>query len=151
VEELAAVYGLGEITARTIAEGLTETLEEMEAVLAAGIITIAPPPREEEQPLRGFSFCFTGEMASMKRNEAEERIKALGGTSKASVVKDLSFLVTNDPESGSGKNKKARTLEIPIITEEEFLGILEDPSRARAKGKGKAGTGKSRSGQGELF
>ncbi|MFP3089253.1 NAD-dependent DNA ligase LigA [Treponema sp. TIM-1] len=152
VEELAAVYGLGEITARTILEGLTEAAAELEGVLATGIITIAPPPRAEEQPLRSFSFCFTGELASMKRSEAEERVKALGGTAKTSVVKDLSFLVTNDPESGSGKNKKAHALGIPIIGEGEFLAILEDPARASTYSQlpAEAASG-GKSPQGELF
>jgi DNA ligase (NAD+) len=65
----------------------------------------------------------------MKRSEAEERVKALGGAAKSAVVKDLSFLVTNDPQSGSGKNTKARSLGIPIIDEDAFLEILEDPGR----------------------
>jgi DNA ligase (NAD+) len=130
VEELAAVYGLGEITARTIVEGLTETRDEMEKVLAGGIISIAAPPAADAQPLRGKSFCFTGELGSMKRGEAEERIKALGAQAKSSVVKDLSFLVTNDPESGSGKNVKARKLGVAIIDEEQFLALLSDPAKA---------------------
>jgi DNA ligase (NAD+) len=132
VEDLAGVYGLGEITARTIAEGLEETAGEMDEVLAAGVIRIAPPPPAEDQPLRGRSFCFTGELASMKRNEAEEKIKALGASAKSSVVKDLSFLVTNDPGSGSAKNKKAQSLGVPIIDEAQFLALLEDPGRAAA-------------------
>jgi DNA ligase (NAD+) len=131
VPELATVYGLGEITARTISEGLLETREEMDGVLAAGIIAIAPPPREDEQPLAGYSFCFTGELRSMKRNEAEERIKTLGGAAKSTVVKDLSFLVTNDPQSGSGKNAKARSLGVPIIGEDLFLEILKDPGKVK--------------------
>jgi DNA ligase (NAD+) len=61
----------------------------------------------------------------MKRSRAEEKVKALGGSVKSSVVKDLSYLVTNDPESGSAKNQKARTLGIPIINEEQFLALLE--------------------------
>jgi DNA ligase (NAD+) len=130
VEELAAVYGLGEITAKTIAEGLVETAAEMDGVLAAGSITIADPPPGDTQPLRGYSFCFTGELTSMKRNEAEERVKALGAAAKSSVVKDLSFLVTNDPESGSGKNKKALAWGIPIIDEAQFLALLADPATA---------------------
>jgi DNA ligase (NAD+) len=128
VEDIAGVYGLGTITARTIVEGLKAAETEMDRVLAAGIITIAPPPDEASRPLLGYSFCFTGELSSMKRNQAEEKIKALGGSAKSSVVKDLSFLVTNDPESGSGKNLKARNLGIPVIGEEEFLAILEDPA-----------------------
>jgi DNA ligase (NAD+) len=141
VDQLAAVYGLGEITARTIVEGLVETRAEMDRVLAAGIIRIAPPPSSDALPLRGCSFCFTGELVSMKRKEAEEKIKALGGSVKTSVVKDLSFLVTNDPESGSAKNVKARGLGVAIIDEARFLELLKNP------GGGKAGAGR----QGELF
>ncbi|MFP3041468.1 NAD-dependent DNA ligase LigA [Treponema primitia] len=127
VEELAAVYGLGEITARTIAEGLVETAEEMDRVLSGGIISITPPLPPDAAPLRGMSFCFTGELVSMKRNEAEEKIKVLGASAKSSVVKELSYLVTNDPESGSGKNVKARKLGVAIISEEQFLSLLKDP------------------------
>jgi DNA ligase (NAD+) len=124
--DLAGVYGLGEITARTINEGLRETAAEMDGILAAGVISIAAP-LGDAAPLRGYSFCFTGELSSMKRNQAEERIKALGGTAKSSVAKDLSFLVTNDPLSGTGKNKKARGFNIPIIDEAQFLALLENP------------------------
>jgi BRCT domain type II-containing protein len=66
----------------------------------------------------------------MKRSEAEEKIKALGAQAKSSVVRDLSFLVTNDPGSGSSKNQKARELGIPVINEEQFLELLEHPERA---------------------
>jgi DNA ligase (NAD+) len=132
-DELAAVYGLGEITARTIYEGLREIAGEIDAVLAQGLVSIAPPPAAETQPFRGRSFCFTGELTSMKRNQAEEKVRALGGSAKSSVVKDLSFLVTNDPESGSAKNVKARGLGIPIINEERFLEFLANPGLAQKK------------------
>jgi DNA ligase (NAD+) len=129
-EDLAAVYGLGEISARTIVEGLEETRAEMDQVLAAGIISIAPPSPAESLPLRGRSFCFTGELAAMKRKEAEERIKALGASAKTSVTKDLSFLVTNNPESGSAKNAKARELGVAILDEGQFLALLQDSGKA---------------------
>ncbi|MDR0584808.1 MAG: NAD-dependent DNA ligase LigA [Treponema sp.] len=147
--ELAEVYGLGEITAAVIVEGLKETAAGMDAVLAAGI-TIAPPPPEDARPLRGLSFCFTGELSSMKRSRAEEKIKALGASAKSSVVKDLSYLVTNDPGSGSAKNQKARQLGIPIISEEQFLALLAEPGNAD-KPAGKSKTGKAPDGQGILF
>jgi DNA ligase (NAD+) len=124
VEDFAAVYGLGEIPAAVIVNGLKETAAEMDAVLAAGIISIADPPSGETQPLRGLAFCFTGELSSMKRADAEEKIKALGASAKSSVVKDLSYLVTNAPGSNSSKNKKARELGIPVIAEEQFLALL---------------------------
>jgi DNA ligase (NAD+) len=126
VEELAAVYGSGSITARTIYDGLRETQTEMEAILEQGVITIAAPAAPETQPLRGISFCFTGELKTMKRGQAEEKVKALGGSAKSSVVKDLSYLVTNDPESGSAKNLKARSLGVKIIGEEAFLALLNN-------------------------
>ncbi|MDR2739557.1 MAG: NAD-dependent DNA ligase LigA [Treponema sp.] len=143
VEELSAVYGLGEITARTIAEGINETATEMDKVLSAGIIGIAPPLAVDAAPLRGKSFCFTGELVSMKRSEAEEKIKALGASVKTSVVKDLSFLVTNNPESGSAKNKKARDLGAAIIDEKQFLDLL--------KNSGSVNAGVKKTGQEELF
>ncbi|MDR0785513.1 MAG: NAD-dependent DNA ligase LigA [Treponema sp.] len=128
IEDLAAVYGLGEITGKAIVDGLRESSLEMDAVISAGVISIAPPP-EKKLPLAGLSFCFTGELASMKRAEAAERVKTLGGSVKSSVVKGLSYLVTNTPESGSSKNKKARELGAPVIGEREFLTLFEEATQ----------------------
>ena len=141
--ELAAVHGIGAITAAVIVEGLAETAAEMDATLGAGPVSIAEPPPAEALSLRGLSFCFTGELRSLKRSQAEERIKALGGQTKASVVKDLKFLVTNDPESNSSKNKKARDLGVKIIGEEEFLKLIQ--------GQEKMSHNKTENGQGVLF
>jgi len=138
--DIASVYGMGDITASVIAEGLKECAEEMDAVLKTGVISIAPPAPVESRPLLGLSFCFTGELLFMKRTEAEEKIKALGAICKSSVVKGLSYLVTNDPLSGSSKNKKARDLGIKVIDEAEFQAILK-----AEKG------GKTHLSQGELF
>ncbi|MDR0569513.1 MAG: NAD-dependent DNA ligase LigA [Spirochaetaceae bacterium] len=124
-EDLAGVYGLGEITAGVIVSGLAETAEEMDQVLAEGIVSIAPPAAA--LPLRGVSFCFTGELSGMKRTAAEEQVRDLGGSVKSAVTKDLSFLVTNDPDSGSGKNRKAQALGVPVLDEKAFAAILRHP------------------------
>jgi len=139
-QDLSSVYGLGEITANVIVEGLKECKNEMDAVLKTNIITIADPPLAESQPMRGLSFCFTGELKSMKRGEAEEKIKNLGAQAKTSVVKGLTYLVTNDASSGSSKNKKANELGIKIIDEEEFIKLLNGKNKDTGKPK-----------QGELF
>jgi len=136
VADLAAVYGLGEITASVIVDGLKECAAEMDAVLKTKIISIAPPPSEESRPMRGLSFCFTGELKSMKRGEAEEKIKALGAQAKSSVVKGLSYLVTNDPASGSSKNKKAKELGVKIINEDGFLALLSNKPEKNASAQG---------------
>ncbi len=124
IEDLSAIHGLGEITASVIVEGLKECAEEMDAVLKAKVITIAKPSEPDSKPMRGLSFCFTGELKSMKRKEAEEKIKLLGAQAKSTVVKGLSYLVTNDPASGSAKNKKARELGVQIIDEDQFSSLL---------------------------
>jgi DNA ligase (NAD+) len=146
VEDLAAVYGLGEITARTIYDELRECATEIDGVLTRGVISIAPPPDEAALPLKGYSFCFTGELVTMKRSEAEEKVRAAGGSAKSTVVKDLSFLVTNDGGSGSAKNRKAGSLGIPIINEEEFLALLSNPLLAEELKSKPAGAA-----QGDLF
>jgi DNA ligase (NAD+) len=153
VGDLASVFGLGDITAATIVDGLTETRSDMDAVLATGIIRIAEPPSPDTQILRPFSFCFTGELRTLKRSEAENRVRELGGQAKASVVKDLSFLVTNDPSSGSAKNVKARELGVTIIDEEAFLKLLANPALAQElRPAASKGVKKSSSpSQGELF
>ena len=121
--DFANVYMFAEITAKTLFKGLKENQEEMQKLVNEKIIFIESS--EVENPkLSGLSFCFTGELYTMKRAEAEKKVKALGGTTKSSVVKGLSYLVTNDTSSGSAKNVKAQSLGIPVINEEEFLKML---------------------------
>jgi len=126
VEDLSKVYGLGEITAKTIEHGLKECYQEINKVLGSALVSILPPPLSQDIPLKGISFCFTGELKKMKRKEAEEKVKALGGTVKSSVVKDTSYLVTNDSESGSAKNVKAVELGVKIIDEIHFLELINN-------------------------
>ncbi len=121
VEEAASVYGFAEITAKVTVDGLLENADEMRA-LAENTIRIREMPRGL---LAGKSFCFTGELHSIKRSEAERLVKEAGGLCRSSVTKDLSYLVTNDAASGSAKNKKAAQLGIPIIDEKAFLSLID--------------------------
>ena len=119
-EKFAAVYGFADITARVLVEGLAENAREMRSLASSAI-------RLQEGgasgALAGKSFCFTGELRTMKRSDAEALVKKAGGSCKSSVTKDLSYLVTNDTTSGSSKNQKAAKFGIPIINEEEFLQL----------------------------
>lgn len=119
--DIETVYGFAEISALNFVEGVLENAKEMRSLVEKKIIVI-----EESSGgvLAGKSFCFTGELSTMKRSEAESLVKKSGGTVKSSVTKDLSFLVTNDTKSGSGKNAKAAKFGIPIIDEKEFLSML---------------------------
>jgi DNA ligase (NAD+) len=69
--------------------------------------------------LAGLTFCFTGKLETMTRNEASDIVSEHGGTSKSGVVKNLSYLVTNSQEKTS-KYLKAQEQGTKIITEEEF-------------------------------
>lgn len=73
--------------------------------------------------INGMTFCFTGKMDT-PRGDLERMVKSEGGI-VAGVSKKLDYLVTNDPNSGSGKNKKADQLGISKITEDQFLNLLE--------------------------
>jgi len=123
-EDLTSIEGIADTMARTIVSGLAERREEMLALLASGAITIRKPTSTkagQEQTLSGLSFCFTGELSSMKRAEAEKLVRDLGGVTKSSVTKGLNYLVTNDPNSGSEKNTRARELGIPIYQRARVL------------------------------
>ena len=121
-DDFAGVYMFAEITARSLKAGLVENENEMRSLVEKGIITIESL---SDGKLSGLSFCFTGELKTMKRQDAESLVKKNGGSSKSSVTKDLSYLVTNDTTSGSSKNLKAQKLGIKIINEEEFLELLK--------------------------
>ena len=121
-EQIASVYGFAEIMAHIIVEGLAENAAEMRSLVSSGVIEL-----EEVGGglLAGKSFCFTGELVTMKRADAEQLVKKNGGNIKSSVTKDLSYLVTNDTASGSSKNVKAAKLGIPVIDEKQFLELLQ--------------------------
>lgn len=75
--------------------------------------------------LAGKVFCITGSLNHFtNRDEAKEKIEAAGGKVSGSVSAKTSYLVNNDTESTSGKNKKAKELNIPIISEEELIKML---------------------------
>ena len=118
VDEIDDIKGFDEITARALLEGLAALAPEMDRLLGTGAVSIAAPAAGGL--FSGKSFCFTGEL-SMKRADAEKLVKDLGGTVKSAVTKDLSFLVTNDPGSGSDKNRKAAGYGVPILDEAAFL------------------------------
>ncbi len=122
-DDLSRIDGIGETTAAAILTGVSLLRDEMSRVLETGRISITAP--NVDGALSGISFCFTGPLESITRAAAEDRIVSSGGTVKSSVVRGLGYLVTNDPESGSAKNRKARDLGIPIISEQEFLEFIK--------------------------
>ena len=82
-------------------------------------------PERQETSLSGKTFVITGSLTTFaNRSEAKNRIEAAGGKVAGSVSAKTDYLVNNDVASTSSKNKKAKELGIPIITEEELLSML---------------------------
>lgn len=72
--------------------------------------------------MEGLNFVITGSVEYFKnRNEVKAVIENLGGKVTGSVTSKTNYLINNDNTSNSSKNKKAKELGIPIITEEEFI------------------------------
>lgn len=79
--------------------------------------------------LDGKSFCITGSLTHYaNRNALVKAIEDNGGKYVSSVSKKTNYLINNDKTSTSGKNKKAIDLSIPIISEEDFLNMIKNPS-----------------------
>ena len=75
----------------------------------------------QEEILEGMNFVITGSLVHFgNRSEAKELIESLGGKVTGSVTKKTNYLINNDIQSNSSKNKKARELGIPILSEEDF-------------------------------
>ena len=124
VDDLQTVGGVGPIVAEEVHEYFQrpESRRLIQRLLDAGI-TIKPPERVEG-PLSGKTFVLTGTLSSMTRGQAEDRIKALGGTVGSSVTKKTDYLVVGaDPGS---KLEKAQRLKVPVLDETAFVALLGD-------------------------
>ena len=121
-KELSSIKGLGEVKISTILNYFDNYYDDAALILSHLKIGVT------STTLVGFNFCFTGSFKSAKREVLEDTVKQHGGGVKDNVTKDTNFLVTNDPNSGSSKNTKAKQLGITILTEEGFLALVESKS-----------------------
>ena len=122
LNELASINGFGELTGRMLKEGIDALYDEMVELLNKNKIKIKA--KSTAGKLKGLSFCFTGRLNSMKRAEAEALVERKGGVAKNSVVKGLSYLVTNEMAQ-TAKFLKAQEQGTKIITEDEFLKMIK--------------------------
>ena len=131
VEELSAIEGVGEVIAGAFVEYMhqEDNLQKI-AHLWKELDIEKPVINEEAQTLNGKVFVITGSLNHYgSRSELKEVIEQKGGKVTGSVTSKTDCLINNDSASQSAKNKKARELNIPVVTEEEFrrdyLGIEE--------------------------
>ncbi len=123
VEELSLIDGIGEVIASAFCEywQSEENRKNLELLLAE--LTIEQVEVDESaQTLKGLVFVVTGSLNHFDgRSALKELIESKGGKVTGSVTGKTTCLINNDSTSNSAKNKKARELEVPVLTEEEFM------------------------------
>lgn len=126
-EELAAVDGIGPIIGETVA-GYFSSEKHKNALerLVKELKIEMPEVNTQAQILEGKNFVITGSVTHyINRGEVKTVIEEKGGKVTGSVTSKTDYLINNDAASSSSKNKKAKELGVPIITEEEFIKMLE--------------------------
>ena len=126
-EELNEIPGVGEVIAKAYVDYFAD--EEHRDVYRRLLEEVDIPKEEETadgQKFAGVNFVITGSVEHFaNRAEVKEEIEKRGGKVTGSVTSKTNYLINNDVNSTSSKNRKARELGIPIISEEEFLKMLE--------------------------
>lgn len=123
VETLSAVEGVGEVIATAFVEYMQdEEKKQMIDHLLQEITIEVPKVDAESQTLSGMTFVITGSLNHYaSRNELKDEIEQKGGKVAGSVTGKTTCLINNDVTSTSSKNKKAKELNVPILSEEQFL------------------------------
>ena len=128
VEELVEIDGIGEVLAQAwtafFSDGKNNTIVDH---LLAELTFEAEDEESSEgadEAFAGMNFVITGSLEHFKnRKELQELIERRGGKVTGSVTSKTNYLINNDVASSSSKNKKARELGVPILSEEEFLKL----------------------------
>lgn len=117
--QIAKLPGFGKTSAESVCNGIQEV-----SAMAEDLLQVIRIKQKKQGPLTGKSFCVTGSLTSMSRKEFQDFVVEQGGAAKSGVSADLTYLVTNDPTSGSGKNAKAKKLGVKVITEDQFFKLV---------------------------
>ena len=124
-DELISVSGIGEVMARDYEAFFADEHNKSVVLDLVGELDIDESYEQVGTALSGETFVITGSLEHYKsRTELKKEIETQGGKVAGSVSKNTSYLVTNNPESGSSKNKAAAELGVKIITEDEIRTML---------------------------
>lgn len=124
-DELISVSGIGEVMARDYEAFFADEHNKSVVLDLVSELDIDESYEQVGTALSGETFVITGSLEHYKsRTELKKEIETQGGKVAGSVSKNTSYLVTNNPESGSSKNKAAAELGVKIITEDEIRMML---------------------------
>ena len=123
-QDLTEIDGIGSITANEIIKYFEKNTESIRE-LAKELKFKEAKKVDKSSSIAGKTFVVTGEVNQFaNRKELQAKIESLGGKVSGSVSSKTDYLINNDSTSGSSKNKKAKSLGIPIITEAQFLDLV---------------------------
>lgn len=124
VEALTQVEDIGEITARSIVSWFSQPQSKhlIRRLKEAGV-NMESLRKITDTRFAGKTFVLTGALTKFTREEASQKIELLGGKVSGSVSKKTSFVVVG--ENAGSKERKARELGIPLLTEDEFLEMIQ--------------------------
>lgn len=126
-EALSQIPGIGDVIAGTFTEYFQDQEKRTRFENLLKEVHLQKEERQEQQSFAGINFVVTGSVTHFKnRNEVKEEIEKRGGKVTGSVTSKTNYLINNDTESTSSKNRKAKELGIPIISEEDFLDMLKN-------------------------
>ena len=123
-EALAAIDGIGAVIAGNFVKYFQDAGKRERFGRLLSELTLVKEETSGDQDLKGRVFVVTGSLNYFaNRNELKEQIEKRGGKVTGSVTGKTDYLINNDTASSSSKNKKAKELGIPIISEEDFLKL----------------------------
>ena len=121
LEEVSDIDTIGPVIAGNLVAYFRDEDNDRRLVHLMSFLHIQEDSPKQEQIFEGMNFVITGSLVHFgNRSEAKELIESLGGKVTGSVTKKTNYLINNDIQSNSSKNKKARELGIPILSEEDF-------------------------------
>lgn len=124
-DELTAIDGIGDIMAADYRKFFDDRENQKTVADLLEVIELDETAEETGTALAGLTFVITGSLKRFENREAlKEQIEKAGGRVSGSVSAKTSYLINNDVNSTSGKNKKAKELGIPVIDEEEAMEML---------------------------
>ena len=125
VDALCQVDDIGEITACNITEFFSHktTLDIIERLKNAGVVTVAEDSEQSSNKFAGMTFVITGTLPTMKRSEAEQLITANGGKCSSSVSAKTTYVVAG--ESAGSKLTKAQQLGVSVIDEAQLMEMIK--------------------------
>ena len=125
-EEISAIDGIGPVIAKSLTKYFSNPENNQKVDHLLKYLHINKEEISGEQIFAGMNFVITGSLEHFSnRGEAKNLIESLGGKVTGSVTGKTNYLINNDVTSNSSKNKKARELGIPILSEEDFLKLAE--------------------------